>query len=892
MKKKNHKTLLLIDTSALIHRSYHAIPPLMTKSGEMVNAVYGVASTILSVEKEFSPDYMIAAYDVRGETFRHKAYDGYKAKRRVTPDDLVVQFGRVRELMDAFGIPGIEKEGFEADDVIGTIAREVTEKYKDVHVVIVTGDNDALQLVAERIHVRTFGRGMSDARMYDRDGVEEKYGLPPEMLIDYKGLAGDASDNIPGVTGVGHKTAVKLLVKYGSIENIYAHIDEQKGALKSKLERDRAQAFLSRDLGRIRKDVSLHYKLEDARVVLNTQKIRQFFQEMNFFSLLKRLPDSSENDKKDILEQESVQEEKYRVVALEDVDDVLSALAREEYIAVSIAQINTEVVGCAFSPRPGRVQFVLWSHQTQDAIMRFFTRTDRRATITTFDLKSLMHVLAQRGIMIAPPYNDVMLQAYVLGAGTAITLKRSIQEVLGEEIIEEQQMSLVPDREVIYKIAQREADAIYKLTMHYKEEIAQVVQTQKPDANIAMILDKIETPLVRVLWRMEHNGIMCDGNVLKEISEELHKKIGNHEKKIYKHAEKEFNINSPKQLALVLFDELKLPTDTIKKTKTGYSTAVSELEKLQGKHPIIAEIMEYRELFKLMSTYVDILPTMTDDKGRIHSTFQQAVTATGRLSSTDPNLQNIPTRTEYGQRIRRAFTAQDGYVLVSADYSQIDLRCVAHIANDKKMIEAFRKGEDIHETTAREVFGVTKSKVTKTMRRQAKALNFGLIYGMGAYGFAQSAGIDIKEARVFIDKYFTKFHGVQSYMENIIAQAKKDGYVETEFGRRRSIPEINSPNQQLARSGERMAINMPVQGMAADIMKYAMIAVDRGVQKKYTKGDVRIVLQVHDEIIYEVRESCVPVFMTEMKATMEDVVTLRVPLVVDVISGKTWADLK
>ncbi len=882
------KILLLIDTSALIYRSYHALPPLTTRDGEMVNAVYGVASTILSVAKEYEPTYMIAAYDVGKATFRHKAYKAYKAKRAAMPDDLRAQLRRVRALMDAFGIVGVEHKDFEADDIIGTIAHDVVKAHDDVDVVIVTGDNDALQLVTDRISVRTFGRGLSDAKVYDPAAVEAKYGIAPALLADYKGLAGDSSDNIPGVGGVGAKTATTLLQRYGSLEAIYAHLDELKGAVKARLERDRAQAFLSRDLGRIVTDVPIVYDVERARVQLHTEAVRAFFRAMNFFSLLKRLPDADAS-----VVEEPVRDEKYVQVATEDVRDVLVALAQEEMVAVAIATSDAAVRGVALCAHAGRVQFVSWTTETVSALRQFFARSDRRAVITTFDLKALMHALRKNAIEVVPPYSDSMLQAYVLGAGTILSLEHCAQDVLGEtsEVPQGEQLALLPDDAVMVRAAQRKVDVLYKLAQKYQEDIATLARTQRSEASIATILARIEIPLIRILADMEEVGVPLNVVALQALREDLVQKIAHQKAAIYKHVGAAFNINSPQQLARILFDVLQLPTDAIKKTKTGYSTAASELAKLHDTHPIIASIEEYRELYKLKSTYVDALPKLVVD-GRVHTTFQQAVTATGRLSSTDPNLQNIPTRTAYAQQIRTAFAAPDGFVLLSADYSQIDLRCVAHIAQDAKMIAAFARGDDIHETTAMEVFGVTKSKVTKAMRRQAKALNFGLIYGMGAYGFAQSAGIAMDEARTFIDRYFTRFSGVAHYMEETIAQAKQDGFVQTPFGRRRAVPEINAANQQLARSGERIAINMPVQGMAADIIKMAMIAVDAQLRAQYTTDDVRMILQVHDEIICEVRTELVDAIADIVKTAMESVVTLRVPLVVDTVSGATWANLK
>ncbi len=874
MRKK--ETLLLLDTSALVFRSYHALPPLTAPDGMVVNAVYGVASTLLAVLKEYAPDYVIAAYDEGGVTFRHKAYEAYKAHRAAMPDDLRAQLPLVRALIDAMGIPGVSHAGFEADDVIGTIARDVVAKQSAVHVVIVTGDADALQLVDARITVHTFGRGMKDAKVYDVAAVRAKYGIAPSQLADYKGLAGDSSDNIPGVRGVGAKTATKLIAQYGSLEGVYAHIDEQKGALKARLLRDKAQAFLSRDLGRIATDVPVTYDLQAARVQLDTPALRSFLQRMGFFSLMKRLPQRDARVATDT---------SAHVVVHGDAVATLRAIRAAECVAVVPAHSGAALDGFALALHDGMVRYVPAHTAAGKEVAAFLADTRRTTRIVMCDVKAWMHRLRAHDIILAAPYTDILLQAYVTGVHGALSLADLVERTLGETM-PVSQPALVADPQA----AMREADCIVRLTRAYDVQIDQIARTQKEDASVATLLTTIELPLVPVLAAMERMGIACDAAALAALAKDVDAQIAELEEVIHDAVGDTFNINSPRQLADALFGALQLPTNGIKKTKTGYSTAAAELAKLRDVHPIIAQIETYRELSKLKSTYIDALPKMIAADGRIHTTFQQTVTATGRLSSTDPNLQNIPTRTAHAQEIRRAFVARNGYVLLSADYSQIDLRCVAHLSRDARMIAAFAAGEDIHATTAAAVFDVAVEDVTPRQRRQAKALNFGLIYGMGAYGFAQSAGIDVAQAKDFIARYFARFSGVKAYMDATIAFAKEHGFVETPFGRRRAVPEILAKNAQVMRSGERMAINMPVQGMAADIMKMAMVAVARHMDAQYP--DAALLLQVHDEVICEVPAAQAATLARDLRDIMQAITTLRVPLVVDTVWGATWADLK
>lgn len=921
---KNPKKLVLIDGNAIIHRAYHALPPLTTKRGELVNAVYGFTSVLLKVISELKPDYILATFDLKGPTFRHEEYKEYKATRVKAPDELYAQFDRVKEVVRAFNIPIYEKEGFEADDVIGTMAAQA-EKETGVENIIVTGDLDTLQLIDDKTKVYALRRGMSDTTIYDEEAVAKRYGLKPEQMVDYKGLRGDPSDNIPGVKGIGEKTAGELIQKYGSIENIYRNLAEIKGALHEKLERDKSQALLSKRLATIDKNVPVKLDLSQAVTrEFDRQKIVNLFQELNFFSLIKRLPDNEgaspvKSPRSGVGEAEfnGVNDFKFELIKEADLDEFIKLLKEQKEVAIYLRTTgdkyyNSELLGIAFTYKTGRAGYIENVNGQLSNVKGILE--DDKITKIGYDLKYVYEVLKKYDINLQGRLYDITLAAYVLDPGGKIEFKNLVLEELGEEIIaggKKGQLGL--EIEALEDLAQkicRAADYIWKLKNIYEEKIEKISaeQAKKPSfplrssASLKTVFNNIETPLIKILAGMEMSGIKINTIIFKGISQKIGDTILNLEKSIYKLAETEFNINSPLQLADVLFNKLKLPTDDIKKIKTGFSTASAELEKLRPKHKIIEKIEEYRELFKLKTTYLDALPELVDESKRIHTTYNQAITATGRLSSSDPNLQNIPIRTDLGQLLRTAFVAEHGYKLISADYSQIDLRVVAHMSGDKKLIETFYKGEDIHRATAAEVFKVTPSQVTEKMRRSAKALNFGIIYGMSVFGFSEAAGIERDDAKKFIDEYMEKFPGVAKYIRDTKKFAKTNGYVETELGRRRYIPEINSPNFQVQNSAERMAINMPIQGLAADIMKLAMIKVSeefRGStsldqnnpKRSNLESDIRMLLQIHDEIILEVKEELAEEVAKKIKEIMENVYQLKVPLVVNVKTGDNWGEI-
>ncbi|EKE20281.1 MAG: hypothetical protein ACD_8C00028G0006 [uncultured bacterium] len=894
------KKLILIDGNAIIHRAYHALPPFTTKKGELVNAVYGFSSTLLSVIAEFKPDYVVASFDLAGKTFRHEKFEEYKATRVKGDDELYAQIPRVKEVVQAFNIPIYEKAGFEADDVIGTIATQIKRKGEEIQTIIVTGDMDTLQLVNDTTSVYTMRRGLSDSIMYNSDKVVERYGLTPDQIIDYKALRGDPSDNIPGVKGIGEKTAVTLLQKYVTLDGVYENIEEIKGAVKDKLVRDKAQAYLSKDLATISIDAPIEFEIKKSVLKdFDREKIVKLFSELNFFSLIKRLPQSEGDAQANTATTESkgVADFKYAIADEKNAEELMKEFADAKEIAIASEMSDGKLSGMAISWKAGRAVFFPIENSHFSKVKTILENSEIKKF--GYDLKPTYKELAHADISLGGLSFDAMLAAYVLNPGEKLALEKIIFSELGEEVVFEKkskgQLSLVAnpeDDKLAKNLICQKADYAFKLKSVLEKRILEISAEQKKsglvDGTLETIFAEMEMPLVEILAKMELTGIELNTVIFKGISEKITATLKNLEKSIYDFAGREFNINSPSQLATILFAEMELPSFNIKKGKTGYSTASAELEKLRPSHKIIEKIEEYRELFKLKTTYLDSIPKLVDQNSRIHTTYNQAVAATGRLSSTDPNLQNIPIKTELGQLLRTAFTAKEGCKLVSADYSQIDLRCVAHVSNDKKLIEAFHRGDDIHKITAAEINKVTLSQVTEKMRSSAKALNFGIIYGMSSFGFSQSAGIARDEAQRFIDAYMENFSNVAKYMKETREFARTNGYVETLLGRRRNLSEINSPNFQVAAGAERMAINMPIQGLAADIMKLAMIGTAREFSDD---SDVQMILQVHDEIILEVKKEKAQAVAKQLKTVMENVHPLAVPLIVDVNIGDNWGEL-
>ncbi|OIO20483.1 MAG: DNA polymerase I [Candidatus Magasanikbacteria bacterium CG1_02_41_34] len=897
MSKVKKETYVIIDGHAVIHRAYHALPPMSAKDGSSVNAVYGFALMLLKTIQDLQPTYIAVSFDVAGGTFRDTIYAEYKATREKADDDLYAQIPLVYELVEAFGLPIYTKEGFEADDVIGTIA-EKNKKHDNLTTIIVTGDKDLLQLVDDDVtEVYLLKKGMSDFELYNEAKVLEKFSFGPDRIVDYKALRGDASDNIPGVKGVGEKTATTLITEIGGIEEIYKEIKNSKSQIQNKistsilkkLEEGEESAKMSFELATIRRDVpDISPILSDAKTeTFNRDALIEVFRKFEFYSLLKRIPGEEQKDaQKTIKQKNKKSSKKILLVESKSFDVFLKEIMQETTFACKALLshddvLTADLLGFVFVSDHVNafVDFKKLSDKEQKHVFDIFQ--NQKAIIVGHDLKQLVKVLFTQlpNYPIAPLF-DIMIASYLLNSSTrAHDVQQIVLRELGEEMTtSDSQGSLFG---VDPQVVADELDAIFRVADKYKSAFS------KEDSTV---FSTIEMPLIPVLADMELVGVAIDADMLGRLSKDAHSAIKKLETKIYKEAGEEFNVSSSVQLRDVLFETLALPTDMIKKRKTGYSTAASELEKLREYHDIIPLIEEYREIEKLRNTYIDVLPRLLNKKTRrIHTSFNQAVATTGRLSSSDPNLQNIPIRTDLGKEVRNAFVAADGYTLVAADYSQIELRIVAHLAKDKTLIDIFQNGEDVHTATAAVIQDVPIEDVTKEMRRKAKAVNFGVLYGMGAFGLASRTGITQSEAKVFIEKYFERFAGVATYLEEILKQAKKVGYVETLYGRRRYIPELSSRNYQVRNSGERMAINMPVQGTAADMMKLTMIAVH---QKLEHRDDVHMLLQVHDELVLEVQKGKEKEIGELLQKEMADVLKLDVPVIVDVHSGQRWGELK
>lgn len=904
------KKFVIIDGNAIIHRAYHAVPPLTTKDGTIVNAVYGFTSMLLKVLSDIKPDYIAVSFDLAGPTFRDEIYTEYKATRVKADQDLYDQIPMVHEMVKAFGIPVYVKEGFEADDVIGTLAEKLKHHHgsrgsainRAVTSIIVTGDRDLLQLVDDDItEVYLLKKGITDVELYNEAKVIERFQFGPESIVEFKALRGDSSDNIPGVKGIGEKTAQMLIEKFGTIDEMYRLIEDTSSSLYTectasvikKLEEGKESAFMSRQLGTIHTDVpELAFDLDACDVArLNWETAATEIKKFEFFSLLKRLPGYTAAP---------APEKKKKAVARTKISVQVIKTA-QELEAAKKKILDEKAYACKESIQGDSVMTGVWSGVSlivggegyyidvpslQKEVVLFFKAIAEQSSIALHghDLKPLIKLFMLHDIQVKNALFDCMIASYVLNSSARVhDLPAIVMREFGvEETADTTQANLFgEDPARVIKLLQYVPELVEKYTERLEED------TQKD------LFEHIEMNLIPVLAQMEVCGVAIDTDMLAKMSEDAAKEIQKLTKQIYKEAGKEFNISSSIQLRDILFETLQLPTQGIKKGKTGYSTAAPELEKLRVYHPIISMIEEYREVEKLRNTYIDVLPHLINKKtSRIHTTYNQAVAATGRLSSSDPNLQNIPIRTELGKEIRNAFVAEKGNVLIAADYSQIELRIVAALAKDEKLTGIFTRGEDVHTATAALIHGIPLEKVTKDIRRTAKEVNFGVLYGMGPFGLASRTGISQNEAREFIKNYFNQFSGVKQYLETIVEKAETDGYVETLFGRRRYIPDIQAKNVQLRNAAERMAINMPVQGTAADMMKLAMIAVQEYINKNYKTDKARMIMQVHDELVLEVKEGLEEKIGAEIKKIMEDVVRLAVPIVVEVHAGERWGELK
>ncbi len=843
--------LLILDGNSVINRAYYGVKPLTNREGLYTHAIYGFLNILEKMEKEEQPEAIAVAFDLHGPTFRHLKYDGYKATRHGMPEELAMQMPVMKDVLRAMNIPIYECQGWEADDVIGTVGRICSSN--DWECVIVTGDRDSLQLIDENVHVKLVisKMGQTSAKLYTEEKFREEYGFEPKKLIDLKALMGDSSDNIPGVAGVGPKTATDLLLKFGSLNGVYENLNDKsiRPKLREKLENDRENAYLSYDLATIRPEAPIDFEPRDAIVQpYNRPELYKLFQKLEFVRLI----------------------DKYglRGAELENTEVAISAKKRENLPRVDF--MPNDVCACAvYFTEDGSVGLA-WDEGVcvltpMEVQMGGIDLSNKQ--LVMHDCKTTMHRLENMGIDMGSCKFDTALAAYDLNPSQSdYPISKLATNYLGISVEDSDAAGC--------------AEAMWQLREPLTEELEKNGMTK--------LYTEMELPLCEVLYHMENRGILIDRRQLEQFGQMLTQRISDCEGLIYSYSEEKFNINSTKQLGELLFEKLGLPP--VKKTKTGYSTNAEVLEKLKGKHPIIPAIMDYRMLTKLKSTYADGLIKEIREDGRIHTTFQNLVTATGRLSSTEPNLQNIPVRTDLGAEIRKMFVPREGCVLVDADYSQIELRVLAHIAEDEAMCAAFTGGVDIHTATAAQVFGVEVGEVTPLQRRHAKAVNFGIVYGISEFSLAEDIGVSRYEARAYIDNYLTNYQGVRRYMKKVVEDAKAIGYTETLYGRRRYIPELKSSNFNVRSGAERIALNTPIQGTAADLIKLAMIRVEKALNENYPEA--KLLLQVHDELIVECPENMAPQVAQLISREMETVAQLNVPLTAEAKYGKSWYEAK
>lgn len=878
------KNLLIIDGNSIINRAFYGIRLLTNKHGLFTNGIYGFLKIMFKSIDEISPDYICVAFDLKSPTFRHKKYAQYKAQRKGMPEELRVQMPVMKEVLRAMNIAILEKEGFEADDIIGTVSRICDEDGISCH--ILTGDRDDLQLASDntKVHLTITRMGQTTTSVYNHSDVLNEYGVTPTEFIDVKGLMGDTSDNIPGVKGIGEKTAFGYIQKFKSIESLYENLDDEivKPAARKKLEEGKDMAILSKELCTIDRFVDIGCEISDfEKKPYNDEKLTELFINLEFNAFLKDIVKDSKTQSSPECEFEII-DTAYFTNLISDVDD--SFIYR--------LYGDKEIEAFSFKLRE-KAYIVFTKDETErekiaDSLKNIFE--NENILKVSENIKKSILLFNKYGINFDSSYFDISIGAYVINPSKSSYDVASIStEMLEEPIISEKDVTgtgkvqiRLSDAEpnVLKAFVCQEICAIEKLLEYEKEKV-------KADGQ-EMLLYEIELPLVAVLADMEIQGFTVDKNMLESFTEKLGERLKILENEIYELAGEEFNINSTKQLGVILFEKLGLKI--IKKTKTGYSTDASVLEKLNGSHPIIEKILTYRGDAKLKSTYGDgLLSVINPDTNKIHSSFNQTVTTTGRISSTEPNLQNIPMRREEGREIRKMFIAKDSdHVLIDADYSQIELRILAHMANDEAMIEAFRSGEDIHTSTASRVFGVSKDEVTPLLRTRAKAVNFGIVYGMGDYSLSQDLGISVKEAKAYIQSYFEKYASVKNYLDSTVENARGSGYVTTLFGRRRYIPEISSSNFMTRSFGERVAMNTPIQGTAADIIKIAMVKISKALKEKKLKS--RLILQVHDELIIEAEKSEAKEVELLLKECMMSAADLKTTLISETGVGVSWYD--
>lgn len=886
--------IVIIDGNSLINRAYYALPPLITKEGQYTNALYGFITMLLKIYDDYDPEYIGVAFDLKAPTFRHKEFTDYKLGRKKMPPELAQQMEPLKRVLDAMNIFRLEMEGFEADDLIGTLSSYCQKR--GMECLIVTGDRDALQLASNTTKILITKKGISNLAIYDEDKVMEEYQVTPLQFIDVKGLMGDKSDNIPGVPGIGEKTAIKLINQFGSVEELVKNTHEiSSQKVREKIEGHIEDIILSKRLATIITEVPVDIDVEELkRLDANYNELITLFKEYEFNSLINRF---SNNEVKEMVEVEEV-----KFIKLQSYDDLMAAHKKmQEAGTIALKTLNLGgdritdgILAVSMAIPDGEVYIIdLLEIQNEKEIFSGLMEIlqDDKLSIACHDAKEEIIHFSPYGIHIKGIVFDTMIGEYLIdSAKSSYGLKELAAIYLNESIsdIEElkgkgKQAIAVKDieKESLYRHLYQQVKAILKLTPLIKGKMVEL--------NLENLFYEVELPLTEVLATMEIAGIKVDKNILEALEIEFGGRVSQLTKEIYSLAEMEFNINSPKQLGEVLFDKLGLPP--LKKTKTGYSTNAEVLEKLMDKHDIIRKILEYRQVTKLKSTYVDgLLSIINPSTQRIHSSFNQTVTTTGRISSTEPNLQNIPVKLEMGRQLRKVFVAEEGHILVDADYSQIELRVLADISNDENLLDAFEKNQDIHTRTAAEIFNVSMEEVTPSMRSSAKAVNFGIVYGISDFGLGENLNISRAKAKQYIESYLEKYKGVKTYMEEVVKDAKAKGYVLTLLNRRRYLPEIHSSNFNVRSFGERMAMNTPIQGTAADIIKIAMVKVYKNLQKEGLKS--KLILQVHDELIVEALEEEKDKVAEILKTSMEEAMELKSQLKVDLSMGASWYEAK
>lgn len=915
------KKFVIIDAMALAYKGYFAFinRPLKTRTGEPTSAVFGFINQLFKIIEDTNPDYIAVATDSKEKTFRHKRYEKYKSSREEMPEDMVPQIKRIYEVIEAFKIPMYVKPGYEADDLIGTAVKLVADQGLEAYAI--TPDKDYIQLITKDVKLVRPGKSTDEIVVIDEKKVKEDYGFNPEQMIDFLALVGDSSDDIPGVAGIGPKTAQPLIEQYGSVEGIYENLENiEKKGVRNKLEKGKENAFLSKELATIVTNVDFEFDLEKTKYEQpDFDKLTKLFAELEFKTFGSKLQNIF-GKKADKAVEENLEEEnnfdknkvEYNLVkTAKDAKSLADKISKSKEFVFdtetdSLDTLNVHLAGCAFSAKKGEAYFVPTAPEIE-SVELFDKELDDRISVNEFVkiFKSLFEndkikkicqngkydiaVLRTHGISVKNFYFDTMLASYVIDPDEKHGMDELAQKHLGYTPIPISELigsKKTPEKifeanlQKLSDYACEDADITYRLYEFFKKKLKEKGQEK--------LAYEVEFPLVEVLEDMERTGIKLDKKTINNFSKDLEILLDNYTKKIYDHAGEEFNVNSTKQLQKILFENLKLPKT--KKTKTGHSTDARALEGLKGEHEIVDLLLDYRQVSKLKSTYADSLPKLINEKtGRIHTTFNQTVASTGRLSSLDPNLQNIPIRTEMGKEIRKCFIARDkDHTILSADYSQIELRIMASICKDKNLIEAFKNNEDIHRRTAALVFMVNPDDVTDDMRRKAKEVNFGILYGIGPFGLKTRLGITQTHAKEIIDTYFDTFKNVRDYMDNSVKQAQEKGYAETLLGRRRYLKNINSKNRAVKQFEERVAINMPIQGTAADMIKLAMINIYREMNKQNFKS--KMVLQVHDELLFDARKDELDDLVPLVKDLMENAMKLEVPILVETGQGKNWLD--